>query len=152
MGNNLASEVIQIARAMAVGELAYHEGDHDRAFASLRTAVRLEENLAYDEPPGWMQPVRHALGALLLTDGQLAEAEEVYRADLERHPNNAWSLLGLRQSLENQGRTEEVQAMALQVDRAWARADVSPVASCYCHPNAQSQPAAISLPGKPTGR
>ncbi len=139
MGNNLASDVIKIARAMAEGELAYHEGEHGIAFAKLRQAVALEENLSYDEPPGWMQPVRHALGALLLADDRNAEAEEVYRTDLKRHPNNAWSLLGLQQSLHKQAKTAEAEALASQVDEAWARADVKPVASCYCHPNAQQQ-------------
>ena len=94
MGNNSAADVLAVARTMAEGELAYREGQPEQAFRLLREAVSLEERLRYDEPPGWMQPVRHALGALLLADGRHAEAEEVYRTDLTRHPNNAWSLLG----------------------------------------------------------
>jgi tetratricopeptide (TPR) repeat protein len=137
MGNNSAKDVLAIARLMAEGELAYREGRADKAFELLRRAVSLEENLRYDEPPGWMQPVRHALGALLLADGRSAEAEAVYRADLVRHPSNAWSLLGLRQALQKQGKTREADALAKEVQRAWARADVSPVASCYCHPDAR---------------
>lgn len=136
MGNNRATEVIAIARKMAEGELAFHSGERERAFQLLREAITLEEQLRYDEPPGWMQPVRHALGALLMADEQYAEAESVYRADLQRHPNNAWSLLGLEQSLRGQGKTEEAIALADQVQKAWARADVKPVASCYCHPAA----------------
>jgi tetratricopeptide (TPR) repeat protein len=102
MGNNSAAEVIAIARTMAEGELAYREGDAERAFSLLRQAVELEDRLSYDEPPGWMQPVRHALGALLLADNRPTEAEAVYRADLIRHPHNAWSLLGLQQALQAQ--------------------------------------------------
>ncbi|MCL4207490.1 MAG: hypothetical protein KJ000_33825 [Pirellulaceae bacterium] len=139
MGNNSAAEVLAIARTMAEGELAYREGDAERAFALLRQAVELEDNLRYDEPPGWMQPVRHALGALLLADNRPAEAESVYRADLVRHPNNAWSLLGLQQSLQSQGKTRESEFLAPQVEQAWARADVMPVASCYCHPEARDR-------------
>jgi tetratricopeptide (TPR) repeat protein len=139
MGNNPAADVVAIARTMAEGELAYREGRAERAFELLRTAVELEEKLAYDEPPGWMQPVRHALGALLLADGRHAEAEDVYRADLHRHPDNAWSLLGLQQSLQKQGKEGEAAALAEEVRQAWARADVSPVASCYCHPEARQQ-------------
>jgi tetratricopeptide (TPR) repeat protein len=137
MGNNPAQEVLAIARKMAEGELAFREGRADEAFALLRDAVSLEEQLTYDEPPGWMQPVRHALGALLLADGRHAEAEEVYRADLKRHPNNAWSLLGLQQSLQFQNKMTELVALAPQVEKAWSRADVAPVASCYCHPDAR---------------
>lgn len=136
MGNNLASDVMTLARGMAEGELAYRRGDSDRAFALLREAVRREDNLVYDEPPGWMQPVRHALGALLLADQHGAQAEKVYRADLARHPNNAWSLLGLQQALRQQGKSQKVQDLQAQVDAAWAQADVRPIASCYCHPDA----------------
>jgi tetratricopeptide (TPR) repeat protein len=137
MGNNSAKQVIAVARKMAEGELAFREDRADEAFANLREAVALEESLSYDEPPGWMQPVRHALGALLLADGRAAEAEEVYRADLVRHPNNAWSLLGLQQSLERQGKSKAALALAPRVKQAWSHADVKPVASCYCHPDAR---------------
>lgn len=132
MGNNSAKEILAIARKMAEGETLFREGKREEAFQRLREAVALEENLVYDEPPGWMQPVRHALGALLIADGRNAEAEAVYRADLARHPKNAWSLLGLRQALERQGKTAEAESLAPEVERAWARADVSPPASCYC--------------------
>lgn len=137
MGNNLARDVVAIARTMAEGELAFREDRTDEAFDLLREAVRMEESLAYDEPPGWMQPVRHALGALLLADGRAQEAEAVYRADLVRHPNNAWALLGLKQSLEAQQRMADVEALQESFVKAWSRADVKPVASCYCHPAAR---------------
>ena len=138
VGNNGASEVIKVARAMAEGELAYRQRRSEQAFQRLREAVALEKNLSYDEPPGWMQPVRHALGALLLADGRAAEAEAVYRADLVRHPNNAWSLLGLQQALQQQEKSAQAAALAPRVQQAWAAADVRPVASCYCHPDALS--------------
>ena len=138
MGNNPARDVVAIAREMAEGELAFHENKADQAFAHLREAVAMEENLKYDEPPGWMQPVRHALGALLLADGRAAEAEAVYRADLVRHPNNGWSLLGLKQALEAQKKLEEIEKIMPQLEKAWARADVKPAASCYCHPDARA--------------
>ncbi len=140
MGNNSAKAVIEVARTMAEGELAYRQGDREPAFERLRAAVKLEEALSYDEPPGWMQPVRHALGALLLADDRPQEAEEVYQADLVRHPGNAWSLLGLQQALAKQGNAREADALDEQVRQAWARADVAPVASCYCHPDALARP------------
>jgi tetratricopeptide (TPR) repeat protein len=132
VGNNLAPAVMAVAQKMAEGEILYREGKKDAAFARLHEAVQLEEALSYDEPPGWMQPVRHALGALLMAEGSAAEAEEVYRADLERHPRNAWSLLGLKQALEGQQKSAEVEVIAAEVDAAWARADVMPPGSCYC--------------------
>lgn len=139
MGNNPGKQVVAIARLMAVGETAFHEGDPEAAFSALRQAVTLEESLTYDEPPGWMQPVRHALGALLLADGRAAEAEAVYRADLARHPANGWSLLGLQQSLEAQSKTADAAALGAPIAQAWARADVRPTASCYCAAEADAR-------------
>ncbi len=138
IGNNQATDVMAIAQLMAGGELAFHRGDLELAFGDLRRAVELEEQLVYDEPPGWMQPVRHALGALLLAADRAAEAEAVYRADLVRHPHNAWSLLGLQQALGQQNRTAEAHELHDRVRMAWSRADVQPEASCYCHPRTKT--------------
>ena len=58
-------KVLPIAAAMLEGELAFREGRQNEAFAALRRGVALEDALVYDEPPAWMLPVRHSLGALL---------------------------------------------------------------------------------------
>jgi tetratricopeptide (TPR) repeat protein len=131
---NKAVDVLPIARHMLEGELLYREGDHDQAFDLLRKAVAMEESLIYDEPPGWMQPVRHALGALLMAADRADEAEKVYRADLERHPNNGWSILGLDQALRAQARSDDADALEPQLAAAFERADVQPTSSCYCEP------------------
>ncbi len=80
--NNTCRDILKVAEQMMLGELAYHKGDHEAAFAHLRRSVEIDDNMPYDEPWGWMQPTRHALGALLLEQGQVEEAEAVYRADL----------------------------------------------------------------------
>ncbi len=131
---NKALDVLPIARDMLVGEILYREGEYDKAFASLREAIRREERLQYDEPPAWMQPVRHSLGALLMASGRAEEAEEVYRQDLERQPNNGWALLGLRESLLAQHRHAEADEADRQLQVVWTRADVRPTSSCYCQP------------------
>jgi tetratricopeptide (TPR) repeat protein len=138
MGNNTAAEVIAIARHVAEGELAFRSGETKKAFESLADAAKLEETLRYDEPPGWMQPARHAWGALLLADEQFAAAEDVYRDDLKLHPKNAWSLLGLQQALEKQGKDVAAKDIADEVKAAWANADIVPIASCFCHPDARN--------------
>jgi len=132
VGNNQGTAVLAISRAMAEGEVLFNEGRREEAFASLGEAVRLEDELVYDEPPGWMQPVRHALGALLLVDGRAEEAEQVYRADLERHPANGWSLTGLRDALARQGRESEAAELEPRIASAWARSDERPTVSCFC--------------------
>ncbi len=139
--NNTVVDLLEIAQAMLDGELEYRRGNHEVAFAHLRKAVELDDALPYDEPWGWMQPTRHALGALLLEQGQLEEAERVYRADLGldetlsracQHPNNLWSLHGLHECLMRRGEAKESVLIKQQLDQALARAEVPVHASCYC--------------------
>jgi tetratricopeptide (TPR) repeat protein len=132
LGNNTARDVLAVARAMLDGEIAYRKGDHARAFASLREAVALDDGLRYDKPWGWMQPVRHALGALLLEQGRVAEAEAVYREDLARHPNNGWSLHGLAECLRKKGDAAAASEAERAFAAAWRGADVELAGSCFC--------------------
>ncbi len=126
--------LLSIARDTMRGEILYHRGEREAAFAALREAAATEDTLPYSEPPGWMQPVRHALGALLLADGRLEAAEAVYREDLARHAENGWSLHGLAESLRRAGRVEEASVVEERFRAAWAHADVAIEASCFCRP------------------
>ena len=139
--NNTCHDILNIAEQMLTGEVEYHKGDHEAAFEHLRRAVELDDNLPYDEPWGWMQPTRHALGALLLERGRYVEAEAVYRADLGldgtlsracQHPGNVWSLHGLHECLTHRNETAEAGQIKLQLDKAVARAEVPIQASCFC--------------------
>lgn len=139
--NNTARDILKVAEQMMLGELEYHRGNHDTAFAHLHRAVELDDTLPYDEPWAWMQPTRHALGALLLDQGRLDEAEAVYRADLGldstlsracQHPHNVWSLHGLYECLTRRGETIESVHIKQQLERAVARAEIPVRASCYC--------------------
>jgi len=132
IGNNPARVVLEVARPMAEGELEYRRGNVDHAFELLREAVRRDDGLRYDEPRGWMQPVRHSLGALLLEQGRVEEAEAVYRDDLRINPGNGWALLGLAECLHRSGRHEEAMATDQLVRTAWARSDVNPNVTCFC--------------------
>jgi len=132
VGNNSAKTVLEIGRALLTGEIEYRRGRYDLAFDRLREAVRRDAALQYDEPWGWMQPAAHALGALLLEQGRLEEAEAVYRADLKRHAGNGWSLRGLAECLGKRGAAPEAAKTEEQFRAAWAAADVAIRASCYC--------------------
>ncbi len=133
--SNKAHDVLPIGRLMLEGELAYREGRLEDAWAALAKAIEREDALLYDEPPGWMIPVRHAMGALLMENGQFTRAEKLYRQDQSQHPGNGWSLLGLQQSLQAQGRHEEAAAITPELNRAWARVENRPSSSCLCAPN-----------------
>jgi tetratricopeptide (TPR) repeat protein len=132
IGNNTALVVLELARPMADGEIEYRKGNYEVAFANLREAVRRDDELRYDEPWGWMQPTRHALGALLLEQGRLEEAEAVYRKDLQLHANNGWALHGLAQCLEKAGKKDEAATVNAQFEKSWKRSDILIRASCYC--------------------
>ena len=133
-GNNPASALLAIAEKVIDGEIAAQAKRFDDAVRLLREAVELEAKLRYDEPPDWIQPVRHTLGAVLLTAGRHAEAETVYREDLVRWPENAWSLLGLSRALHHQGKHEAAAKMQPRLEAAWKDADVRPTSTCYCQP------------------
>jgi len=139
--NNTALDILAIAGAMLDGELAYRQGRYDEGFDHLRRAIALDDALPYDEPWGWMQPTRHAYGALLLEQGRVAEAAEVYAADLGldptvsrsvHHPGNVWSLHGYHECLTRLDRHDEARIVAQQLAVARARADGPVLASCAC--------------------
>ena len=107
--------------------------DFTAAFDELRRGVDLSLNLAYNEPWGQMQPVRHILGALLFEQGEIEEAEAVYRADIELWKDNMWGLLGLKLCLEARGDApEELAAVSALYDQRSARATIKPAKTCFC--------------------
>ncbi|WP_029088308.1 tetratricopeptide repeat protein [Brevibacterium album] len=154
--NNTCRDILAVAAAMLEGELEYRRGDCDRAFAALRRSIDLDDGLPYDEPWGWMQPTRHAYGALLLEQGRVEEAAAVYRADLglddtvprsHQHPGNVWSLHGYHECLTRLGRTGEAAIIGQQLRLASARSDVTISASCFCRLSVADAPGEASSEG-----
>jgi tetratricopeptide (TPR) repeat protein len=141
VGNNTAENLLAIARHLLAGEILYREavanGDKsqiEKAIAELVAAAKVEDTLRYSEPPDWIHPVRHALGATLLKERRFAEAEQVYREDLARQPNNGWSLYGLAQSLHGQGKHAAAAPIDAQFTAVWKDADIQITSSCFCQP------------------
>ena len=143
--NNTCQDILAIAGAMLRGELEYRRGNVEAGFAHLRRAVDLDDALPYDEPWVWMQPTRHALGALLLEQDRVEEALGVYAADFGfdatlarpcQHPDNVWSLAGIVECLTRLGRDTEVQMLEQRLALARARADVPVEFSCLCRRSA----------------
>ncbi len=134
-GNNTAEAILGLANQMIEGEILIAEGKLDEGLEQLRGALQAEDALKYDEPPGWMIPLRHSIGANLIKAGRFAEAEEVYREDLKRSPGNGWALYGLSESLAAQKKPEAAAAKA-RFEKAWAKADLKISSSCFCRPGA----------------
>ncbi|MFT5573358.1 MAG: hypothetical protein ACI9FR_002293 [Cryomorphaceae bacterium] len=106
-----ASTVLKIADKLLAGEIA--------------SAVSEQDSLPYTEPPFWYYPTRQSLDEALLSKGNSGAAELVYKADLKRYPRNGWSMFGLIQSLEAQGKTEEASKVKTKFDGVWSRSDVT---------------------------
>ena len=134
--NNSCASVLKVVTPMLNGEILVREGDLDGGLAELRKAVAAEDALNYDEPPGWILPVRHSLGANLMQAGRYAEAEQVYRDDLAHLPENGWSLYGLARCLQLQGKRNEASAIQTRFQKVWANADMQITSSCLCQPGA----------------
>jgi tetratricopeptide (TPR) repeat protein len=133
-GNNAAADILGVAESLVKGEILYREGKVDDGIAALREAVAREDKLRYDEPPDWIQPVRHALGAALLGAGRFGEAEAVFREDLARLPGNGWGLYGLHRALQMQKKDAESAAAEKQFDAVWREADLKIKSPCLCLP------------------
>jgi tetratricopeptide (TPR) repeat protein len=121
--NNKAKDVLKIADDVLSAKIALANKDPYKAQTLLREAVDIQDSLKYGEPPDWFQPVRETLGASLLADGKAAEAEKVFRADLEKNPRNGRSLFGLSAALKAQGKDYDAAQVNTQFEAAWKKAD-----------------------------
>src|SRR5213595_1661436 len=118
LGNNSCEAILGVVTPMVEGEILVAEGQVDRGIEELRAAIQQEDALKYDEPPGWLIPVRHSLGAVLMKQQRFAEAEQVYREDLARLPDNGWWLRGLAESLRKQKKNaDEVAQTQAQFEK-----------------------------------
>jgi tetratricopeptide (TPR) repeat protein len=133
VGNNTATDIVALVQKMLESEIQIAEGENDEGIAGLQEALKLEDALKYDEPPAWMIPIRHSLGANLMKAGRFAEAEQIYREDLRRLPENGWSLYGLSESLRAQNK-DEARVVKARFDKIWAKADMKINSSCLCRP------------------
>ncbi len=121
---NSSKSLLEIAKAHLAGEMAAQAGQVDEAVAQLQAAIQGEDQLVYDEPPAWYMPLRQRLGTILLAAGRPVRAEKVFREDLDRRPENGWSLYGLAQSLRAQNKLKPAEKIEERFERAWKTADV----------------------------
>jgi tetratricopeptide (TPR) repeat protein len=133
-----AADGLAVADGILDGEIAFRRGNIDAAVAALRKAVAKEDLLRYIEPPDWLQPARHSLGAILVAADRLPEAEDVYRADLERWPENGWALYGLAECVKAR-KSPEADEIQARFEKAWQHADTQLAATCLCVKTAETR-------------
>jgi tetratricopeptide (TPR) repeat protein len=154
-GFNTLHGVLEVAVPIVAARIAATEQRNDEALRLLRQAVTAQDELAYNEPADWFFPARHLLGAQLLIAGRAAEAERVYREDLERNPANGWALYGLAAALRAQAKAGAAAEVSRRFEAAWRHADVrlqssafwfagADTLSCECQRTALNRPAAGS--------
>jgi tetratricopeptide (TPR) repeat protein len=122
--NNKAKDVLSIADNVLGAKIALAKKNPNASVAMLRKAVAIQDTLKYAEPPDWFFPVRESLGAVLLLNANAAEAEKVFREDLDRNPRNPRSLFGLSESLKAQKRDYDAQFVNKQFQSAWKATDI----------------------------
>ena len=114
---NSPKAIATVAAGLLSGRIAEAKGNRAQALDSYRSAVDAQDALDYDEPPDWFYPTRETLGAALIRDGQYAQAEKVFRADLKSNPSNPRSLFGLAEAQRKQKKSAAT-AMA-EFKKSW---------------------------------
>jgi len=134
-GFDTVHQFLAVDQHLVAGEILVREDGHmDEGLAELQKAVEAQDALHYSEPPIWLMPARHSLGAALILAGKYPEAEAVYQEDLRRNPENGWALFGLSMAYKMDGKKAEAGAAQKRFKKAWKDADVAIQSSCLCLP------------------
>jgi len=123
---NKSRDILSVAKEVLAGRIAETEGRYDEAVAHLQEAVQLEDAMLYGEPPEWSVPVRQEFGEVLLAARKYDAAAQTFREDMERFPDNGWSLRGLAQAERAQGNVESALEIEKRLNEVWAKADIAP--------------------------
>ncbi len=133
-GNNVAGKVLDVYEHLTIGEIKVQEGDMEEGIAELKKAVEIEDQLRYNEPPDWLQPCRHTLGAAYLRANKPIEAILVYKRDLQITRENGWSTLGIAKAYQQLGDAKNASKWMRRYHRIWAEDGEKVSSSCMCLP------------------
>lgn len=123
-GFNSFRDVLTIGQHILEAEIEASKKNYDKAIQLVTAAIEIEDNLLYQEPPDWYHPARQVMGSILLDAKKPNLAERHFRDDLKIYRDNGWSLFGLYQSLQAQGKTHEAADVKKGFDKAFAKADI----------------------------
>jgi tetratricopeptide (TPR) repeat protein len=118
-----ATQLLGVVGSILEGEILRANGDVEGAISVLREGGEIEDGLRYDEPEPLNISAYQWLGDALHEAGRHAESEEAFRHELEKHPQNGWSLFGLERALRAQGKHGEADEVHEHFLAAWARSD-----------------------------
>ncbi|MGQ0542141.1 MAG: alpha/beta fold hydrolase [Blastocatellia bacterium] len=123
IGNSSAHGVLKVADELLSGEIDFAKGDKKSGLDALRRAVAAEDLVNYNEPPDWHLPTREWLGRALMRERQYAEAEAVFRKEIDKNPKNGRALFGLAEALAKQGKETSAALVRKEFEAAWKNAD-----------------------------
>jgi tetratricopeptide (TPR) repeat protein len=103
--------------------LLARDGKADEAIAKLKEAIEEELKLGYSEPPLYPAPMEEVAGKVCVELKRWKEAEEFFRAALERDPGSGRAYFGLMQAQQGLGKAADARESYAKFIRAWAKAD-----------------------------
>ena len=121
---NDAINLVKIAQFVLEAEILASENNFDESINLLKEAVKMEDNLNYNEPPDWFFSVRHHLGAVQIEAEKYEDAIQTFNEDLKILPKNGWALHGLKLAYSNLNNAERVLEIEESLKEIWATADI----------------------------
>lgn len=124
-GYNYVGKILTIAEYSLAAKIAEAQKDLPKSIEFLQRAIGEQDTLRYNEPPDWYFPIRESLGAAYLKLQQPADAEQVFRDDLKKHPRNGRALFGLKESLKTQSKWHDYEWVNQEFEKAWMYSDIN---------------------------
>lgn len=117
-------QLLKIADAVLKSALANARGNEKITIQQLKTAMKIQLDMGYHEPPDWYFPVAEFLGNAYLHWNHPKEALAIYNQDLQQYPKNGWALSGLSKSLRTLGKNQEADQAEKEFKEAWKYSDI----------------------------
>jgi len=126
-----ATDGATVASKLLSGTIALKSGKATDAIKELTEAVRVEQNMIYNEPRDWLLNPKHWLGKAYLVAGDGPNAEMTFKADLQNNNDNGWALYGLNKACLMQKKYNEAAPALARYKKAFSKADINILSPIY---------------------
>lgn len=126
-----ATDGATVASKLLSGTIALKSGKATDAIKDLAEAVRVEQNMIYNEPRDWLLNPKHWLGKAYLVAGDGSNAEITFKADLQNNNDNGWALYGLNKACLMQKKYNEAAPALARYKKAFSKADINILSPVY---------------------
>jgi tetratricopeptide (TPR) repeat protein len=122
--NEKGIKLLQIANHVLLAFIADASSNGAATINNLKTAMKLQDNLGYHEPPDWYFPISEMLGDAYLKWGDRKAALLTYQKNLKEYPQNPWGLWGLSKTLRLLGDHQKAHEVEIQFNTSWKYSDI----------------------------